>query len=310
MDDKLSLPQVNGYQIFKEQVQIAFRSGLLPKAIDTPEKALAIALTGKELGLKPMESLHGLYIVQGKVSLSAQLMLRLIYERVPGATINVLESDDKVCQVEMARPNHKPQYFSFTAEEAQRNGSFNKPIWKTHTATMLRWAAIRTGARIVFADAIAGCYMPDELEHEPKEQHQPKRVQKAVDPKAIPEKTTEPELPLSPEKKAVNDTVKKAVEILGATVEEVHFEKMPWEKEGSDIDRAMIPHGRLQGTLLKNWSIEECATQVLEWEKVLHEGKLTAKQVEELKENIETVQLYLEAKQADAEYERKVNSED
>jgi hypothetical protein len=150
----------------KEQALLAFESGLLPRSIDTRQKAVTIALMGREFDLNPMQALCGIYVVNGMVALRGSLMLRLIYERVPGARITVLtppEKADTECTVEMQRPNNEPQKFRSTLEDARRAGFGNKPIWQQHPATMLRCAAIRTGARIIFADAIAGCYMEDEL---------------------------------------------------------------------------------------------------------------------------------------------------
>jgi hypothetical protein len=154
------------WEDLKEQAALAFESGLLPRSIDSRERAVTIALMGKELGVAPMQSLCGIYVVNGLMALRGSLMLRLIYERVPGARITVLTPPEKAeqeCAVEMTRPNGTPQVYKFTVEDATRAGFMNKPIWQQHTATMLRWAAIRTGARVVFADAIAGCYMEDEI---------------------------------------------------------------------------------------------------------------------------------------------------
>jgi RecT family len=155
----------------KEEATYALKSGILPAAINTPEKAIAIALMGKELGLPVMASLTGLFVVNGKVQLSGALMLRLIYERVPGAIVTVLSSPDKAlteCVVEMSRPGQKPMQFRYTLDEAKRAGFLSKQPWQNHPATMLRWSAIRTGARIVFADALAGCYMEDEMQQPAK----------------------------------------------------------------------------------------------------------------------------------------------
>lgn len=154
------------WEDLKEQATLAYESGLLPRSIDTRERAITIALMGKELGVAPMQALCGIYVVNGMMALRGSLMLRLIYERVPGARISVLtppEQAEQECAVEMQRPHGVPQVFRYTLEDAKKAGFMNKPIWQQHTATMLRWAAIRTGARIIFADAIAGCYMEDEI---------------------------------------------------------------------------------------------------------------------------------------------------
>lgn len=113
-----------------------------------------------------MQALCGIYVVNGMAMLRGGLMLRLIYERVPGAELNVLtppEKADTECEVEMKRPGGKAHVFRFDIDDAKKAGFLQKPIWQLHTSTMLRWAAIRTGARIVFADALAGCYMEDEI---------------------------------------------------------------------------------------------------------------------------------------------------
>jgi len=162
------LPESNSWLELKEQAVLAFESGLLPRSVDSRQKAITIALMGREVGLTPMQALCGIYVVNGMTAMRGSLMLRLIYERVGGARITFLTPPDMTsqeCTVEMQRPNGKPQIFRYTLDEARNAGFMNKPIWQQHTSTMLRWAAIRTGARVVFADAIAGCYMEDELPH-------------------------------------------------------------------------------------------------------------------------------------------------
>ncbi len=158
--------QWTAWDDLKEQATLAFSSGLLPRSVDSREKAITVAMMGKELGLSPMQALCGIYVVNGMIALRGALMLRLIYERVPGARITVLTPPEKAneeCVVEMCRPNGKAHNFRFGLDDARKAGFLGKPIWQQHTATMLRWSAIRTGARVVFADAIAGCYMEDEI---------------------------------------------------------------------------------------------------------------------------------------------------
>jgi len=261
------------YTTFKDQVMVAFQSGLLPKSIDTPQKAIAIALTGRELGLKPMESLMGLYVVNGKVTLSSALMLRLIYERCPGAKITVLSSDEKEAQVEMERPGGTSQKFSFTMEEAKRAGFLNKRPWQEHPATMLRWAAIRTGARVVFADAIAGCYMPDEL---PEERLSPK--------------PTEVKVSLPAYRKERKDDFEQSLE----RTQEIEFEKMPWEKDAYEIEKAKIPFGKYQGVWLNQRSATEWEIYMLEVQKALKERDLDVNQKKEAISIIDVIQQYLE----------------
>lgn len=234
------------WERLKEEATYALKSGLLPAAINTPEKAIAIALMGKELGLPIMASLTGLFVVNGKVQLSGALMLRLIYERVPGATVTVLTPMDKSmteCVVEMSRPNQKAMQFRYTIEEAKKAGFLTKQPWQQHPATMLRWSAIRTGARIVFADALAGCYMEDEVER--PAQH----IQAAVEPVL-------PEPPMGSQ-----PTVLQTIE----AVSDVPVPPVKPTRKPLDPDFKM-PFGSFKGTRLKDKSREEWAAYALKTE--------------------------------------------
>jgi hypothetical protein len=165
--ERMMTPTEVRFAELKEEATIAFMSGLLPRSVDTVEKAITIAMMGRELNIPVMASLCGIYVLNGMPALRGSLMLRLIYERAPGCGLAILtapEQADRECVVEMKRPNGPAQRFRYSVEDARKAGFMNKPTWQQHTSTMLRWAAIRTGARIVFADALAGCpYMGDEI---------------------------------------------------------------------------------------------------------------------------------------------------
>ena len=47
-------------------------TGFLPKAIDTPQKAAAILLKGRELGIAPMAALSGIAIINQKPTVMAR----------------------------------------------------------------------------------------------------------------------------------------------------------------------------------------------------------------------------------------------
>src|SRR6476469_3214370 len=64
-----SAPSHSPWQELKEQSIFAFESGLLPRSIDSRQKAITIALMGKEIGLTPMQSLCGIYVVNGMTAM-------------------------------------------------------------------------------------------------------------------------------------------------------------------------------------------------------------------------------------------------
>ena len=57
--------------------QILVASRLLPRAISTPEAAVTVIMAGRELGLTAMQSLRSIHIIEGKPTMSADLMVAL-----------------------------------------------------------------------------------------------------------------------------------------------------------------------------------------------------------------------------------------
>ena len=139
------------------------KSGFLPQAIRTKEQAAAIILTGQELDLPPMLSLREVNVIQGKPTLSAQLMLTLAYTRIPGFKANVIESTDTRCVVEFIRPGQKAYLHEFTMQDAESLKLLEKDNWKKQRKTMIRWRCISSGLRITAPDAIAGFYTAEEI---------------------------------------------------------------------------------------------------------------------------------------------------
>ena len=157
-------PSPAEWTMLKEQATIAVNSGLLPRTINTPEKAIVIALKGREVGIPPMQAFGHIHVVDGKPGFSAELMLALIYKNCSGAAVNYLASDEAKCELEAARPGHKASRFSFTIEDARNANLLGKGNWKSYPAAMLRARAISAMARAVFPDAIMGCsHTPEEL---------------------------------------------------------------------------------------------------------------------------------------------------
>jgi len=164
---KQTLPSQSEWEILKEQANIMIRSRFLPPAIQTPEQAIAIALTGKELGLSPMQSFRSINVIQGKPTLSANLMLALAaktgqledqgYEAIP---------DKRNCQkvvYTVKRKDMSPIVEEFGVEEARGLGLLGKDNYKKQAFTMFKWRAISAGLRVAFADVLHGIYTPEEL---------------------------------------------------------------------------------------------------------------------------------------------------
>lgn len=151
------------WEVMRCQVDVLIKSGFLPKAVDTPEKALAIALKGRELGLPMMQAITSIHVIDGKPTISAELMAALVYQRLSGAILRCIETSDKIATYEAGRPGDKILKMSFTWEEAVRAGLTGKDNWRKYPAAMLRARCCSAICRIVFPDAIMGVDTPDEL---------------------------------------------------------------------------------------------------------------------------------------------------
>lgn len=140
------------------------KSGLLPDGLKSPEAVVAIILKGQELGEQPMYALSNIAIVNGKPSISAEMMLARIYKAYGKRAIRVKSSDDRQCTVEY-RLDGWPDTssYTFTIEEAQRAGVTSKQVWKAYPAAMLRARCVSAVARMAFPECIAGAYVPGEL---------------------------------------------------------------------------------------------------------------------------------------------------
>lgn len=155
--------------LLQKQCKAWLSSQLLPPSVNDIAKAVTIVMAGRELGLPPLTSLREINIVQGKPCFSSQIMLAMVYQKVPGSVINFITPADRQsleCTVEVSRPGGKPQQFRYTMEMAKNAGLTGKSNWKNHPEAMLRARAVASAVRAVYPDALSSCYLPDELGHE------------------------------------------------------------------------------------------------------------------------------------------------
>lgn len=163
-----AIPTKDEFQTMERLAQMALKSGYLPASIKSVEQAVLIMLKGRELGIQPMQAFAGIQVIQGKPTVSPELMLSLIYSRVKGAIVDYVRTDETGCWIEARRPGGKVAQFCFTMEDAKRAELVRKGPWINFPAAMCRARCISAMARALFPDAIAGAsYIPEELENHP-----------------------------------------------------------------------------------------------------------------------------------------------
>lgn len=148
---------------------ILVKSGLLPTALNTPEKVATCLQWAHELGLTPMAGLNNIAVVNGKPTLSADIMAALARKSPEYGGIKWTCKDTKKaeCIVTRKGPGYTEEYTgSFTIEEAAAAGLVNKDNWKKFPARMLAKRALSFALRDAFPDMLAGVYQPEELEEQ------------------------------------------------------------------------------------------------------------------------------------------------
>jgi hypothetical protein len=150
------------FDTMREQANTLVKTGFLPVSIKTAEQALAIILTGRELGVPAMTALNGINVIQGKPTVSPQLMLGLIGRSGLLEDIKI-KVDDAGATVLMKRRGRTAHTEFFGYEEAKAMGLLTKDNYKKQATTMYKWRAVSACARIVFPDVLLGLYTHEEI---------------------------------------------------------------------------------------------------------------------------------------------------
>ena len=136
----------------------------------TPQAVLSTILLGREIGLPAMASLRSVHIIEGKHSLSAELMVALVLKSGLAEFFQLVETTDKVCTYETKRKDApKPQKLSYTIEQAEQadllkpSRSGRPTNWEKMPKQMLRARCKSELARLEYPDLLAGLYTPEEL---------------------------------------------------------------------------------------------------------------------------------------------------
>jgi hypothetical protein len=166
--------------------KILVASRMLPRHLGTPEAAFAVIIAGRELGLTAMQSTRSLFFVEGKVTLSADLMVALVKKHDECEYFRVVEATSERCIVETKRSGEEPTRMEWTMADAQRANLTGKDNWKKYPKSMLRARASSELCRAVYPDALMGVYEPDELQREPA-QRTPAPAMVVVEPAPAPE---------------------------------------------------------------------------------------------------------------------------
>jgi len=139
-------------------------SRLLPKSIATPEAAFVVIMAGRELGLTAMQSIRSIHVVDGKPTMSADLMVALTKRSPACEFLRLVESTTERAAYETRRRGEPDTTtIGFTIDDASKAGLLGRGPWRQYPAAMLRARAAAAICRAVYPDLMLGVYETDEL---------------------------------------------------------------------------------------------------------------------------------------------------
>lgn len=148
--------------------QAVIKSGMAPKGYTT-ESAVIIALQhGAEIGLKPMQALHSIAVINGRATVWGDAIPGLLWgsglledlrEEIAGT------GDDMAAGCEMRRKGAEtPILRTFSVRDAKAAGLWDKAgPWKQYPKRMLAMRARSWAARDGFADVLRGIHVREEV---------------------------------------------------------------------------------------------------------------------------------------------------
>jgi len=151
---------------FNEWKQLAttlIRSEFLHSSLNTPEKVIAVLLKGREIGVPVMEALSSITIINGKPTLTGQLMLALVRRSKELEKFKIERFVDRV-RATVKRKGEDEVITEFGDTEATLMGLINKDNYKKQKITMYQWRALSANFRLSFPDVISGMYLTEEID--------------------------------------------------------------------------------------------------------------------------------------------------
>jgi hypothetical protein len=139
-------------------------TNFVPKGLrGKPAEIAACILTGREVGIGPMEALAKIHVIDGRPAMSAELMRSLVMRDGHEIAYPTL-TDDKVTAKGKRAGSDTWTEVTWTIKDAQRIGVAGRDTWKKYPRQMLSARATSELCRLLFPDALGGIsYTPEEL---------------------------------------------------------------------------------------------------------------------------------------------------
>lgn len=151
------------WRAIQQQVKVIANTNFVPQVYrGKPDEIMACVLTARELGIGPMQALKHINMVQGRPTLSAELMVALV--RRAGHSISGSATDQKAIVTGRRRDSGDEITVEWTVEMARKAKLLPKENWQAYTQSMLWARAVSQLCRMLFADCLGGVsYTPEDM---------------------------------------------------------------------------------------------------------------------------------------------------
>jgi hypothetical protein len=177
----------NNLQEAMQYAEIMSKSTIVPKNYQGKTGDILVAVQmGAELGLKPIQALQNIAVINGKPSVYGDGLLALVQAHHSFEDIQESfedESNAAICTVK--RKNQSSYTVRYTKIDAEKAGLWNKiGPWKQYPKRMLQMRARGFALRDKFADVLGGLITAEEAQDYPVDvtpQNQPKDLSSQLD---------------------------------------------------------------------------------------------------------------------------------
>lgn len=146
------------------KAQIYFRSGLF--GLRSVEEAFSRIRLGRELGIGETTALRELYVMNGRLAMSATVISALI-NRSGRCRYRVKRLDNTCAEVEFLRDGEVIGTSAFSMEDAKLAGLVDRDSYRRYPRNMLLSRALANGARWHCPEIFVGSvYLPEEVSDE------------------------------------------------------------------------------------------------------------------------------------------------
>jgi hypothetical protein len=148
--------------------QCYLQSGFAPKAFTTPQQLVICWARGAELGLRPLQAIDGLTVINNRIGIMGDLALAMVRQTGQLAEYKKVwegQGDDLTCTVTLQREGSESHDYTFSVREAKKAGIYSRnPVWPQYEKRMTYYRALGFGLRDEFSDVLKGLYTSEELE--------------------------------------------------------------------------------------------------------------------------------------------------